>query len=161
MMNNILTINSATIPGNRKEQGLLAASLAASVLDGEIDPIRAYVQARSLLETLRQFSDNPDVKACVLKEIEKYGRSADVAGARLDIKETAGKTDYSGCGDVVYNRLVEQRKLLDGRIREREASLKVLTSRRTEIDEETGEVFTICPPAKSSVTSFAVTFKKE
>lgn len=161
MMKNDLTFNFVSVPCSRKEQAVMASALAGRVLDGDVDPIRYYVQARSLMEVLKQFSENPGVKACVLSEIEKYGKSVDMSGAKLDIRETACKTDYSGCGDIVYNRLVEQKEELDKKIKEREASLKVLSSSRTEVDEETGEVFTINPPARSSVTSFAVTFKKE
>lgn len=161
MMKNNLTFNSASVPKSKKEQALMASALVGCVLDGEVNPIQYYVQARSLMEILKQFSENPGVKACVLSEMEKYGKSVDMFGARLDIRETACRTDYSGCGDIVYNRLIEQKEELDKKIKEREASLKVLSSSRTEVDEETGEVFTIYPPARSSVTSFAVTFKKE
>lgn len=161
MMKKELTFNSCSVPKSKKEQGLMASALADCVLDGEVDPIWYYVQAKSLMEVLDQFTKNPGVKACVLSEIEKYGKSVDMFGATLNIKESNSKLDYSGCGDIIYNRLLEEKKQIDEKVKAREASLKVLTSLRTEVDNETGEIFTVYPPARSSETGFSVTFKRE
>lgn len=50
---------------------------------------------------------------------------------------------------------------IKAQMKERENFLRVITKPKTELDPDTGEVFTINPPARSSTTSYAVTFNKQ
>ena len=154
---NELTVNK--IPASKEEQAVLSSAMINSVLDGEIDPIKAVVQAKSLLETLTLFLKDKGVNDLVIREVEKYGKQTSKDGATIAIKEVGSKWDYSECGDPIYNRLSSQKAEIEEKLKEREALLKATREPRTEVDEETGEVYTVNPPSKSSTTSYSITFK--
>ena len=154
---NELTVNK--IPASKEEQAVLSSAMINSVLDGEIDPIKAVVQAKSLVETLTLFLKDKGVNDLVLREVEKYGKQTSKDGATIAIKEVGSKWDYSECGDPIYNRLSSQKAEIEEKLKEREALLKATREPRTEVDEETGEVYTVNPPSKSSTTSYSITFK--
>ena len=154
---NELTVNK--IPASKEEQAVLSSAMINSVLDGEIDPIKAVVQAKSLVETLTLFLKDKGVNDLVLLEVEKYGKQTSKDGATIAIKEVGSKRDYSECGDPIYNRLSAKKAEIEEKLKEREALLKATKEPRTEVDEETGEVYTVNPPSKSSTTSYAITFK--
>ena len=154
---NELTVNK--IPASKEEQAVLSSAMINSVLDGEIDPIKAVVQAKSLVETLTLFLKDKGVNDLVLREVEKYGKQTSKDGATIAIKEVGSKWDYSECGDPIYNRLSSQKAEIEEKLKERESLLKATKEPRTEVDEETGEVYTVNPPSKSSTTSYAITFK--
>ena len=154
---NELTVNK--IPASKEEQAVLSSAMINSVLDGEIDPIKAVVQAKSLVETLTLFLKDKGVNDLVLREVEKYGKQTSKDGATIAIKEVGSKWDYSECGDPIYNRLSSQKAEIEEKLKEREGLLKAAREPRTEVDEETGEVYTVNPPSKSSTTSYAITFK--
>lgn len=154
---NELTVNK--IPASKEEQAVLSSAMINSVLDGEIDPIKAVVQAKSLVETLTLSIKDKGVNDLVLREVEKYGKQTSKDGATIAIKEVGSKWDYSECGDPIYNRLSAKKAEIEEKLKEREALLKATKEPRTEVDEETGEVYTVNPPSKSSTTSYAITFK--
>ena len=156
---NELTVNK--IPASKEEQAVLSSAMINSVLDGEIDPIKAVVQAKSLVETLTLFLKDKGVNDLVLREVEKYGKQTSKDGATIAIKEVGSKWDYSECGDPIYNRLSAKKAEIEEKLKEREALLKATKEPRTEVDEETGEVYTVNPPSKSSTTSYAITFKSK
>ena len=154
---NELTVNK--IPASKEEQSVLSSAMINSVLDGEIDPIKAVIQAKSLVETLTLFLKDKGVNNLVLREVEKYGKQTSKDGATIAIKEVGSKWDYSECGDPIYNRLSSQKAEIEEKLKERESLLKSTREPRTEVDEETGEVYKVNPPSKSSTTSYAITFK--
>ena len=154
---NELTVNK--IPASKEEQSVLSSAMINSVLDGEIEAIKAVIQAKSLVETLTLFLKDKGVNDLVLMEVEKYGKQTSKDGATIAIKEVGSKWDYSECGDPIYNRLSSQKAEIEEKLKERESLLKSTREPRTEVDEETGEVYTVNPPSKSSTTSYAITFK--
>ena len=154
---NELTVNK--IPASKEEQSVLSSAMINSVLDGEIEAIKAVIQAKSLVETLTLFLKDKGVNDIVIREVEKYGKQTSKDGATIAIKEVGSKWDYSECGDPIYNRLSSQKAEIEEKLKERESLLKSTREPRTEVDEETGEVYTVNPPSKSSTTSYAITFK--
>ena len=117
---------------------------------------------KSISETINTFLKDESIKDAVIQECEKYGKgeSPGYLGAVIQIKETGVKYDFSVCNDPVYERLVEERKIIDEQCKEREKYLKTLSKSKTEIDEDTGDIFQLFPPAKQSTTSYSITFKK-
>ena len=156
---NELTVNK--IPASKEEQAVLSSAMINSVLDGEIDAIKAVVQAKSLVETLTLFLKDKGVNDLVLREVEKYGKQTSKDGATISIKEVGSKWDYSECGDPIHNSLSAKKAEIEEKLKEREALLKATREPRTEVDEETGEVYTVNPPSKSSTTSYSITFKSK
>lgn len=159
-MNNELIINR--IPSSKTEQKEMANAFVSKVTDGNINPIDAVIQMKSLSETINAFLKSGEIKDAVIIECEKYGKGERPCynGAILQLKETGVKYDFSVCNDPVYSRLIKQRDDIDQQCKEREEYLKAISKPKAEIDEDSGEVFTLNPPYKQSTTSYSITFKK-
>lgn len=157
-MSNIKILDS--YPFNRAEQTDLANRLISPVLDGDINPIEAVVKAKSIIEALTKFINDDRIKDCTMSEIEKYGKETSWNGAKLAIKEVGVKYDYTNCSDPIYKDLLQQKQLLDKKIKDREAFLKSLSERTTIVDDETGEVSTIIPPVRMASQGYSITFSK-
>ena len=137
-MSNIKLLDSC--PLNKAEQTDLANRLISPVLDGDINPIETAVKAKSIIEALTKFLNDDRIKDCTMSEIEKYGKETSWNGAKLAIKEVGVKYDYTDCSDPIYEDLLQQKQLLDKKIKDREVFLKSLSGRTTIVDDETGEV---------------------
>ena len=150
------------IPVTRTGQKELGDIMKKRLADGETNPIEAVVKAKSLYEVLSLFLKDDDVKRLVVNECSKYGKgeTPSFSGAKVQVKETGVKWDYTDCGDLVYNSLVQQMEELKQRMKQRESYLKTITKRKTEIDEATGEIYTILPPVRTATTSYSITYNK-
>lgn len=162
-MNTTISQLSPVIPATRLQQQTMTEAFVSQVTNGDINPVEAVIQMKSLLETINAFLKDERVKEAVLNECENYGKGEypSFRGAVLQVKETAVKYDFLACGDPVYtNLLTTEQEVSDSR-KEREKYLRSITKPKSEIDEETGEVYTLLPPPRQSTTSYAITFKKE
>lgn len=134
-----------------------AEMIAALVRDGDANPLDVSTKLQwmiSVLENARKLIQDD----CV-REIEKHNGKASINGAEVIKKETGTKYDYSGCGDLEWDRHDSAMKGEAELKKEREAFLKTLTKPLTIADEVTGEIITLNPPIKSSTTNIQVTFK--
>lgn len=160
MSTNELSFNNAKIY-TKDDQKLFAEKLSKQVLNGDIYAIDFFVKIKSLIETLNLVIKNQDVLDCVIGEIESYGKEIpSYNGATLSLFESGVKYDYSNCGDTKYNSLIEQKKEIDAKIKERESFLKTIKEKITIVDEETGEIVTVHAPSKSSTTTVKTTYKR-
>lgn len=150
------------VPVTKTGQNELRELMKNSLADGEVNPIEAVVKAKSMYEVLSSFLKDDDVKELVVNECEKYGKgeTPSFAGAKVQVKETGVKWDYTDCGDPVYDSLALQMEELKRLMKEREAYLKTITVRKTEVDEETGEIYTVLPPVRTAGTSYSITYTK-
>lgn len=150
------------VPVTKTGQNELRELMKNSLADGEVNPIEAVVKAKSMYEVLSSFLKDDDVKELVVNECEKYGKgeTPSFAGAKVQVKETGVKWDYTDCGDPVYDSLALQMEELKQRMKQRESYLKTITERKTEIDEATGEIYTILPPVRTATTSYSITYNK-
>ena len=151
------------IPTSKAGQRQMAATLVAQIADGEADPLATVAKAKSLSEVLTAFLKDSSVTQAVLKECQKYGRGErpSASGALFQPRETGVKYDYTHCGDPVWQRLSAEAAAAAARLREREQFLQALRTPQTVVDDDTGEVSTIYPPARTSTTSYAILFNKE
>lgn len=159
-MNNELIINR--VPSSKTEQKEMANAFVSKVTDGNINPIDAVIQMKSISEMINAFLKSGEIKDAVIIECEKYGKGERLCynGAILQLKETGVNYDFSVCNDPVYSRLIKQRDDIDQQCKEREEYLKAISKPKAEIDEDSGEVFILNPPSKQSTTSYSITFKK-
>lgn len=160
-MSNELSIKK--IPTTKSEQESLASYFVKNVLNGEISAIEAVVQMKSISDAISLFLKNNEVRESAIRELDRYGKGEthSYKGATIQIKETSVKYDFEGCNDPVWNKLNNAKKDINEKIKNRESYLKLINGSKTEIDEETGEIYTIYPPSRSSSTSYAITFKKQ
>lgn len=151
----------STLPLNGKDIKEMAADIVVAIAEGEVSALKVAQQISAMEKIVKAVKDDAVYKRVVLSEAEKENdRTFLKFGAQFQIKEVGVKYDYSGCGDVVYNELQDELKELQSRIKQREEMLKGMPATGTlVVNEESGEMYTIYPPAKSSTTSVTVIIK--
>ena len=156
-----LTFNK--VPTTKIAQQQLADLLVSQVTEGDISPVEAVVKAKALVSVLDTFIKDKSVTEQVIIETGKYGKGEypSWGSAKVEVRETGVKYDFSNCNDSIWDDLNSQIEKIKAQMKERENFLRVITKPKTELDPDTGEVFTINPPARSSTTSYAVTFNKQ
>ena len=136
----------------------MAQNAINAVINGEVDPIIAHINISKMEAAIKAYKDHPQIKALTLAEFEKHGTKRKTFGdCTLEMREGAVKYDFSMCGDSTLVEMYNTRDALLADIKERENTLKNLPLSGM-ADPATGEV--IYPPAKSSKTIIATTFKK-
>lgn len=136
-------------------------SMIEAVENGEISPMDLYVNLKKAGKIIDSVLDSETVKESVTREYQRYGtREVDYKGGTLVQSETGVKFDYSGCQDRVITELELMKKELDEKIKARQKYLKTLPPEGvTIVDEETGEVNTLYPPSRSSLTTIKATVR--
>ena len=132
-------------------------------LDGYVKDIIEYAESNegnpieisAKLDFMMKICDiaKKEIKPAVIKELEKAKERKDYFGYKVEVKETGTKYDYSNCGDAKWYDLQEQLEKLKVKISDRETFLKAIKEPIMVADEETGEMFKVMPPVKTSTTS--------
>ena len=71
----------------------LAARAISSVVNGEVDPITAYINISRMKKAIDIYKDNVDVRDITLRELSKYGKKHQFGDCRLEEAETDVKYD--------------------------------------------------------------------
>ena len=122
------------------------------------NPLEGMVKVRWFQSILDKVAEG--ILSASLDEAHKYGKERiTLYGAELAVKEAGTKWSYDNCNDPVYLDLNEKSGAMKDLIKERETFLKAIKSATTIVDDTTGEVVTINPPAKTSKTIVEVRFK--
>ena len=133
------------------------------IVNGEVDPIKAHINVSRMEAFAKAYKANPDIRDITLREFGKYaehGRNYKIGDCTLQEREVAVKYDYSLCGDKIREELIAQIEALGAQVKEREQFLKNLPLSGVDtVGDNTGEVIRLYPPAKSSTTAIATTFK--
>ncbi len=144
-MNELTKIESW--PVTKKDQTEYADAVINQILSGEVDPVKVDLIMKSMEEVLKKIRTHEGVKACVIDEAEKYGKTFDLHGATVTVSKRTVK-DFSGV-DSVLDELYQQAESLKASIKAREATVE------SGSDPATGETFS---PPKTSTTTF-LTYK--
>jgi hypothetical protein len=144
----------------KEERTQLVREIFDEVLNGRINPLELHLRLKSAEEVIKQLTGLEPYKAILLDEAVKHGKSFQYHTAKVDIRETGVKYDYSQCGNSTLNELYEKQKTINSAIKVYEEYHKPLPASGIQVvHPETGEVETHYPPAKTSTTSVAVTLK--
>ena len=145
----------------KSERESFAADLVERLENGSVNPLEVHLQVKCMEDVVKVINSNTTYKKRVLEASENMGeKSFQFHNAKFEIKETGVKYDFSKCEDEVLNRLYTLQTELDGKVKARESMLKTVPAKGMIVtDDETGETFTVYPPAKSSTTNVAVTLK--
>ena len=142
------------LPFSKQQVSIFSDQLKDSLENGQIDPLELAVYFKAIEETIKQVKEV--MSGLALNEAEKYGKSFQFKGAKIDIREVGTSYDYSKSGDIDWERLNSEINATKERQKEREALIKSLKEPMTAVYEETGETYTIYPPAKKSTTSIVI-----
>lgn len=100
-----------------------------------------------------------EIKESSLREHSKYSEKA-VSAYGFKIEQAEKQTyDYAKCGDLEWNNLEDQLLKLSVLKKNREQVLRLITKPVTVADDETGEMYTIHPPVKTSTTGLKFTLQ--
>ena len=144
----------ADAPITYVEIGNVIYEMKAELMSGDYNPLDVELKLKAIEEITKQLRADKDIRAFVMKEAEKYGKSFEWRGAKMSIREVGVKYDYASTGDSEWALLDAQIKKLSEKKKAREEFLQAIPPTGT-VSPETGEM--IYPPAKSSTTSIAVT----
>lgn len=146
------------MPSTATEVAKFAHQIITSVRSGDANPLEVLVMLKALellsKEVIEQIEEN------ILTASEKYSeKKFEVFGALVERAENGTKYNYLGTGDIEYERLHSEAKIANERLKQREDFLKALKAPLTAVVEETGEVYKINPPFKTSKSGVRVYLK--
>lgn len=154
-----LQVLAKSIVLSKEVQEQMANDLVAQVIDGDVDPIQAFVQMKAMYETAEKFLKNPQIVNAVQAAAAERGKQAVFAGAKVSLANTTN-FDYSMCGDREYDDLKRQEEDLKAKIKARQLFLKSIPDRVDVVDRNTGELTTVVSPLQTKSSSLRVTFAK-
>jgi len=145
----------------KEQRSQLVREIFDEVLNGRINPLELHLRLKSAEEVIKQLTGMEPYKAILLDEAQRYGKSFDYQTAKIDIRETGVKYDYSGCGNSKLSALYDQQKAIEAEIKAIETYHQGLPAAGVQVllYGANGELETHYPPSKSSTTSVAVTLK--
>jgi hypothetical protein len=144
------------LPVSKASVEEVRSEIARKVLDGEISAVKVQA-AIKFYEKVFNGDDKKDnglnhlIKPYVVDELEKDTKRKDWFGFQVTVGEVGARYSYDNCNDPVYAELMEAKKELDEKIKERTDFLKSIKSSMGVIIE--GEAVTLYPPLKTSSTS--------
>lgn len=156
-MNDLPTTASGTLnllPQTKQEINRFVELVKSEVLtSGWISPLEFEIKLKAFETMISDLRQDPEIKAAVLKEAEKHGKSFILNGAKCTVKEVGVKYDYSGCGSSTWSEVNDEINNAKTRLKGIETTLKALPINGL-ADPYTGEI--IFPPAKSSTTQVVI-----
>jgi hypothetical protein len=152
---------------SRSERKSFVTDVIGRLENGEIDPLKVHLQLKAMEDVVTQFTDKkkyPETAKAwtdaVLTDAQQRGKSFEYFNAKFEVKETGVSYDYSKCEDLEWANLDAQIKQLSEKKKAREKMLQFVSGKGQIVtDQESGDTWTVYPPAKTSTTSVAVTLK--
>jgi hypothetical protein len=138
---------------DKKTLKQMAAEEAADYLERGDDVTPIYIQAKRVADYCTEFASN--LKERVVEEREAFSKQETIRiyGATVSVAEMGVRYDYSKCNDAEWTELNNQIKELEKQRKAREKFLQALSKPESKFDEESGEVYKIFPPRRTSTTS--------
>jgi hypothetical protein len=154
-MEQLIKIDGLQISKKSAEE--IRSELARRVLDGEISAVKVQA-AIKFYEKVFNGDDKKDnglnhlIKSSVVDEIEKDPKREEWFGYKVVVAEAGAKYHYENCNDSELEELLEEKKAIEEKIKDRQAFLKTLKTGLNIVTKD-GEAITVFPPAKTSTTS--------
>lgn len=134
----------------------LAESLCLPVEDGTEDALTTYADLKAKIQAFQMAANQ--IEKLAIDQAAKWEKGkGEMHGFSFQTTEAGTKYFYDNDPVWEYHKDKEIIIALDRKAREKQ--LKALTESKEEIDPNTGEVFTACPPRKESTTTVNISFK--
>jgi len=129
-----------------------------SVKHGEANPLEVLTMFKAFEKVSERVLN--EIKPNILTEAEKHPeRIFEFNGNKIEKAELGVKYNYSICNDPVYNELKMKLDEAAKLVKEREEFLKALKEPITQLNEDTGEIFKIIPPLKTSQSGVKISIR--
>lgn len=173
-MNELTTTSIlALFETNKEQRQSFISNLMEELDNGNIDPLKVHYQLKCIEKIIEELTNTDEkknkdgfliakrYKTLLVNAVQKYGeKKFNFFNSIVEIKEVGVKYDFSKCEDVGLQAMYENQAKLSEAIKKRETLLKSVSEKGMVItDQETGETYTVYPPAKSSTTSIAITLR--
>ncbi len=143
------------MPSTSTEVAKFSKLLIQGVKSGDINPLQLVVQLHALTKVYEEVRE--EIEENVLKEAEKYPEKViERFGARIEKAEVGTRYNYSTSKDIEWEQLDSEFKTIERKRKEREEFLRALKEPLTAVNRETGEVYEIRPPFKTSKAGFKI-----
>jgi len=151
---------ASTFAPDRVNIAKAIASLKSSLDEGEIHPLSLAVRIKWVEEWAAEAKEVS--RPHILTAVGQYAKGEEIAkyGSRIEPMEAGAKYNYSNCVDPIWDALNQKMDQIKSEMKNREMFLKAIKEITTIIDDETGEIYTIFPPTKTSTSTYKVTLKK-
>lgn len=150
-----LAVNAmSSLPATKAELTDYCDIIKSAMLNGYADIIDIAKKVNMMGRVVDFFEKDNEIQNVLLNEAEKFGKGE---RADLQVREVGVKYDFQSCGHSEYNRLIEEKKQLDLKIKSIEAQLKMTDVHG--VDVQTGEEFHANKASKSSTTKCIITIK--
>jgi hypothetical protein len=148
-------------PTSKTEQKEMVDLMVESLKSGNENPLRIEAAMTNIEAVVKEYRGNKEVKEILLDEVRKYPKSiAEIYNATFQEKEVGVKYDFSECGHIRYNELVEQIAALTEQKKQLEAEIRAHKDMFIYTDLETGESYEVNPPKRTASCQVVVTIKK-
>lgn len=148
-------------PTSKTEQKEMVDIMVEALKTGNENPLRIEAAMANIEAVVKEYRGNKEVKEILLDEVRKYPKSiAEIYNATFQEKEVGVKYDFSECGHVRYNEIVEQIAALTEQKKQIEAEIKAHKDMFIYTDIETGESYEVNPPKRTASCQVVVTIKK-
>lgn len=168
------TLNLLNTPLSYKEQQDFFYSVMSDVEAGGADALEIMLKAKAMIRICNLIVDGETdskgnltgfagVKDQALEGAQKHVSGSikefEYKGVKISVGENGTKYDFTNCGDVKWESYKNIESSAATSRKEREATLKTLKSSLTEVDPDSGEIYTIAPPIKKSTTGLTIKFQ--
>ena len=143
------------LPSAKVEVEAFSNQIIEGLEAGTINPLKLKLQ----LKWIEKLTENLHSKLndAALKEAEKYGKTFDMNGFKVEQVEAGIKYAYAGCGDITWEMLDAAAASAAKSKKERESFLKTVKEKMVLVNESTGECYDVHPPLKTSTTTLKFT----
>lgn len=146
------------LPDSKEQVENFSKQVLNTLNSGEINPLDLLLNIKGFEAVIKDVKDRLDELALI--DAQKYSeKTFDYKNAELQVKEAVAKWDFTNCGDIKLNFILKNEESIINQRKERETFLKSIKQSMTIIDDQSGEVYEVFPPQKSSKTIVYVKIK--
>jgi len=143
-------------PTTKAEISTAICTIKDEMLSGDYNPLEIDLHLKKIEEMVKGVREDKAVKGAVLTELEKYGeKTVSFAGCEIT-KVSRGSYDYDLCNDSELQDLEREAERVNSALKDRQKFLQSLRSEMTIVNQNSGAIETIYPPAKKSTDSFSI-----
>jgi len=124
--------------------------VANTIESGMDDPLKVLAMSKKMEYVTKRINDR--IKEAAERELAKHGEKANLFNCEMALVPTYTRYEFAACGDPQWN---ESSKTVE----DREVFLKALRAPVTIVDDKTGGVVTVNPPAKKQTMGIKTTVK--